>query len=451
MTKRQRTVLLASTVLTLAASVSPPARATNYVVALAAKPQAGAKDAIAELLQGLYRKVGPGDTIVAYDATDSSEIARIDVPQNPAIATNRNYKAKAINEAFGKLWDFVDAGESAPGDAGAIAIPRLLMSLASIRDALPGQTAEAIAVGSMLYSDAREPTFSMAGGFVPTDAHLRLTQDQSPYGVAGRGQALQGVAVHFCYTNPADDWTTDVFRQRVGRLWALSTILQGGRFGSFGPLDRACIDDFLGGTNSSENFAVDRTDTKPTMRKYERVTAREPVRVTAADTAAPHAAPAPAEALFQGPPCTTAPAAFVGPLRIGIKWDCPSCDLDLYARSRPQSEWLYYGHRLPADGNGFFDHDFTAPPSGGDAYEYIQFNSVDLRAGLAARVNFYGGSVQGGPSFRLRVWFAGCAYDAPPQRIAAPTGNRGRSDPANAWLPIDVLGVVGLRDQATHF
>ena len=177
--------------------------------------------------------------------------------------------------------------------------------------------------------------------------------------------------MHFCYTNPQADWTTDVFRQHVGRLWALSTTFQGGRLGAF-IADSGYIDNFLTGVSASATFTVDRTDTKATMRKYERATVREQVAASGGDARAARTAPATAEALSQRPPCSTAPQSLTGPMRIGIKWDCPSCDLST-ARSRPQSEWLYFGHRLPADGNGFFDHDFTAPPPSGDAYEYVQF------------------------------------------------------------------------------
>jgi hypothetical protein len=318
---------------------------------------------------------------------------------------------------------------------------RRLNDLASILDALPGRTAQVIVAGSALYSDPREATFSMPGGYVPTDAHLLLSQDKSPFGTAGREKALQGATVYFCYTDAGDAWTTDIFRQHVGRLWALETMLQGGRFGSFGPLDTGCIGNFLNNVVSSETFTVDRTDPKATMQKFERVTTR-PVEVAASP--APDTAPATVESLFQQAPCTTAPSTFIGPMRIGIKWDCPHCDLDLHARSRPESEWLYYNHRVPADGNGFFDHDFTSPPAGGDAYEYIRFNSVDVRQ-VAARVNFYSGLIRGGPVFQLRVWFAGCAYDAPPMRIAAASGNSGATAPAAAWTEIDVLAVLGLR------
>lgn len=433
--------LLAFLILVFAPLIEPPAHATNWVLALAAKPQDGAKEAVAELLQGLYRKLGPGDRVIAYDASNLREIARIEVPSNPAIATNRNYKAKLINSAYARLWDFADAAETRQGPAGDVSPPRFLIELAALLDSLPGRTAEVIVAGSALYNDPREPTFSMAGGYVPTDGQLMLTQVHSPFGVAGRDKKLQGATVHFCYTNPPADWTTDMFRQQVGRLWAVSTTLQGGRFGSFEPLGSGCISNFLSRTASTETFVVNRSD-KATMKKYERATVRERVAVSTA-TASPQAAPATAEALFQRPTCADAPRTMTGPMKIGIKWDCPSCDLDLYARSRPQSEWLYFHHRLPADGNGFFDYDFTAPPPGGDGFEYVQFTSVDIRD-VAARVNFYNGNAPGGPSFRLRVWFAGCAYDASSLRIAAASGNGGRQD-ASHWTDIDVLGVVGLR------
>lgn len=425
------------------------AHAENFVLVLAAKPNAGAKAELTELVQAVYRKIGPGDLVIAYDATHERIFARVEVPNRPSIGTNRNLKASLINSQFGKVWDFLDAG--AEGEAGDVAPARFLTTdLPRIMDEMPGRTAQVILTGSAVYNDAREPSFSMNGGYVPTDAHLALGQDQSPYGVAGRDKALQGATVHICYTDAAEAWTTDIFRQRVGRLWALETTLQGGRFGMFGPLDAGCVDSFLNGKIASATFTVDRSDTKPTMRKYERTTTR-PVEARAgeAPSAAAATPPASAEALFQQPPCTTAPATLTGPLRIGIKWDCPSCDLDLYARSRPQAEWLYYHHRLPADGNGFFDHDFTSPPPGGDAYEYIQFNTADLRE-VSAKVDFYGGSMPGGPPFRLRVWFAGCAYDAPALRIAAATGNAGRPEPATNWKTVDVLAVVGLRSQVSN-
>ena len=125
------------------------------------------------------------------------------------------------------------------------------------------------------------------------------------------------------------------------------------------------------------------------MRKYERVTTR-PVEVAA--NPAPDTAPATVEALFGNRPARQ-PRHFRRSDAHRHQMGLP----DLRSRSLravPAAIGLaFYSHRLPADGNGFFDHDFTSPPPGGDAYEYIQFNSVDIRE-IAARVNFYGGSIR---------------------------------------------------------
>ena len=443
MRSMRKHLLMVSTALAL--TMAGEARAANWVAALAARPQDGAKDSISELIKDLYGKLGPGDNLVVIDGTNLREVARISVPANPAIAGNRNLKARLLSREFGKVWDFADDGATASGEPGDVSIPQLLIELPAILDTLPGRKAEVVIAGSAIYADAREPSFSMTGGYVPSDAHLLLTQDKSPFGIAGRATALSGATIHFCTTNPAGDWTTDLFRQHVERLWALSTVLEGGRFGGFAPLDRGCIDGFLNQTASSETFALDRTDHKVTMVKFERNTARqEPEPPSAAA-----AAPATAEALFARPPCSTAPRAMTGPMRIGIRWTAPA-DLDLYARSGPQGEWLYYAHRVPADGNGYFDHDFRAPPPGEDAYEYVEFKNVDLRE-VAARVNFYEGNVDGGPSFRLRVWFAGCTYDAA-LHLAAPQGNEGHGSPPDPhWVTVDVpsiLHVVGAEKAA---
>ena len=378
-------VVIAAPALLALALMPAAADATNFVVALAAKPQDGAKDGIAELVKGLYRKLGPGDVLVVEDATNLREVARVAVPDNPALATNRNFKARLINPEFAKVWDFVDAGAAASGVPGDVGIPHFLIELRAIMDGLHSRAAEVVIVGSALFSDPREAgSFSMQGGavgYVPTDEHLLLSQDRSPFGVAGRATALAGATVHICATNPTADWTTDDFRQHVGRFWALASTLQGARFGGFGPLDSRCIGDFLDGEASSETFTLDRRDHKATMIKFERPsTAREP------EHDSPASAPATPEAMFQRPPCTTAPRTMTGPMRIGIKWEVQA-DLDLYARSRPGADWLYFNHRLPADKNGYFDHDFTAPPPGTDAYEFIQFDNIDLREVGSSRVD----------------------------------------------------------------
>ena len=177
------------------------AHAENFVLVFAATPNAGAKAELTALVQAVYRKIGPGDLVVAYDATHERIVARVEVPNRPSIGTNRNLKASLINSQFGKIWDFLDAGP-AEGEAGDVAPARFLATdLPRIMDELPGRTAQVILAGSALYNDAREPSFSMNGGYVPTDAQLSLGQDKSPYGVAGRDKALQGATVHVCYTD----------------------------------------------------------------------------------------------------------------------------------------------------------------------------------------------------------------------------------------------------------
>ena len=255
-----------------AAMAAEDAQATNWVVGVAAQQPQVAQREIDRLPDMLGAMIGPGDIVAAVNATDPDAVAHIEIPGTYAAMTN---KAKAT--LLRQQLDAVRGSpEPVPPDALAadMAPPRFLGALATILEALPGHTAEVLVIGSVIPGEAVEPGFAMTGGFVPSDGYLTQRPDQSPFGTAGRATALAGAAVHFCYTNPPTDWVSERFRFRVGRLWAMFTTTQGGRFGSFAPLGPACIHRFLMRVRSSENFAVEFSGTGAVNDRARRTASR---------------------------------------------------------------------------------------------------------------------------------------------------------------------------------
>jgi hypothetical protein len=420
----------------------------NWVIVLPANLQSGSAANIKILLGDLMMRVAPGDHVVAIDGTNFRQIATVSVPLDETIRGNSNYRVKTLLRAgFNKIYAFINSGTAARERAGDVNIPRLLVELPSVLDSLPSRNAEVLVAGSMIYDDPRESGFAMAGGRVPYDGNFRATQDKTPYGVANKSRALEGTTVHFCGTDPDAVWTSELFKARVARTWAVMTRLMGGQFGSFGPLDAGCNQRFLTHAVSREVFQIDEGDRRLGMTKPERRAITDAPQASRVD-AQSLAPPLQARALFSAPECAGLPATPVGPVTIGIKWTA-QVDLDLYARV-DGGDWLYFGHKADATGNGQHIYDWTSPPAGTEGFEVVEYEQpADVR-NLHLAVNLYGGTSSGGVPYQIKLWFGGCAY-TDHFRIQAAVGNGGANmgSLTPQWNMIDPLAVMKSRNRST--
>jgi hypothetical protein len=285
-------------------------------------------------------------------------------------------------------------------------------------------------IGSPLYRDEREPSFSMVDGYFPSDGHLRASREESVYGFDEGGVSPPGLFVYWAYFG--DPWMSDLHREHVMRFWTLYLERRGGRLASFSSDLATALGAFSaeapGQDAAARGWTPDPRQIRPEMLRATRT-------VELADWLTGDAV------LEKSPP---PPSRLVGPLKIGIRWK-ENIDLDLYAAPRPGGETLFFQH--PRSPEGYYDKDHRSSP--GREYEYVEFESpVDVREAQAF-VNFYAGACPGGPRGEVRIEFLNRIYSGA-FAIASGGGNQGRSGPAQAnfWARIPVQEILRLNGAA---
>lgn len=377
-----------------------------------------------------------GSSLDIFDAYNLKSITRVSIPDAKVFQSAKT-RANQFAGSIGEIKKFL-AAENAkpsgpkPGFDGAIRLPQFSEFLARNRPA----RREAInfpllLVGSPLYQDAKEPAFSMAEGYFPSDGHLRASREQSVFGFNPGESPATGPFVYWAFFG--DPWLSDLHREKVERFWALYLERRGGRLASFSPDFLTAVGAFAsstpGPTAASKGWAADPLQTRPEMLSLSR-------SVEKVDWLTGNA---PSES---SPP----PSKLVGPIKIGIRWK-ENIDLDLYAAPRRDAETLFFNHTRSPEGYYFKDH----RSSPGHEYEFIEFESpIDVRK-MLAYVNFYDGVCPGGPRGEVRIEFLDRIYTGTFE-IASPEGNQGRQGRGQAdyWARIPVLEILRLKDSESR-
>jgi hypothetical protein len=281
-------------------------------------------------------------------------------------------------------------------------------------------------IGSPLYQDTKEPAFSMVDGYFPSDGHLLASRDKSVFGMRDANSESIPLLVHWVYFG--DPWVSDLHREKITRFWTLYLERRGGQLATLSGDLPTAVQAFREGTGASRSvgkrWAIDKDQTKIEML---RITREVPVTDWLTGDLASSGMPA-------------APAAMVGPMRIGIRWS-KNIDLDLYVTPHKGAETLFFQH--PESPEGYYYKDHRSSP--GREWEFVEFlNPVDARQ-VQAFVNFYKGSCPGGPRGEVRIEFDGRIYAAP-FSIEAEEGNQGRSGKSQQdfWTPIPVQQILRL-------
>ena len=392
-----------------------------------------AKDAVYLGLVRLIVETLPlGANLEVYDAYNLKSITRVAIPAAKVFNSPKT-RANQFAQAIGEIKQFLardnaTAGVTNSGVEGAIRLPQFCDFLAEDRPArTKGATLPLLLLGSPLYQDAKEPGFSMTGGYFPSDGHLRASREQSVFGYNPGENASAGPLVYWAYFG--DPWLSDLHREKVARFWALYLERRGGRLASFSPDFSTAVGAFTSATPgpaaASKGWVADPHQTRPEMLRATRTV--EQVDWLTGE--------APTET---SPP----PSRFVGPLKIGIRWK-ENIDLDLYAAPRRDAETLFFNHPRSPEGYYFKDH----RSSPGHEFEFIEFESpVDVRKVLAF-VNFYGGSCPAGPRGEVRIEFLNRIYTGTFE-IASPEGNQGRQGRGQTdfWTQIPILEILRLKE-----
>jgi len=431
-------VIISAVSLALCLGSMAQAADSNPPVAVGISPflDSASKDTVYRgLVRLIVEDLPLNSTLEVYDAFNLKSIARVSIP-NAQVFKSPKTRANQFALAIGEIKQFL-ARENAkptgpkPGFDGAIRLPQFCDFLAQNRPAHDGsEKLPLLLFGSPLYQDAREPGFSMAEGFFPSDGHLRASREQSVFGFNPGGGSDQGLMVYWAYFG--DPWESDLHREKVTRFWALYLERRNGRLASFSADLAMAMGAFTSGSPgpsaASNGWVMDPLETKPEMLRASRSV--ELVDWLNGDVLR-EANPPP-------------PTQMLGTLKIGIRWK-DNIDLDLYATPRRGAETLFFQH--PRSSEGFYSKDHRSSP--GRDYEFIEFESpVDVR-NVRAFVNFYAGSCPGGPRGEVRLEFLNRIYSGT-FALASSEGNQGRSGPAQAdfWTQIPIQEILRLNSAA---
>ena len=426
--------------LALTISGAARGRAAEHFVGLSHGFDEG-KDVVIEGLETLVTEALPmGDQLTIVDAKTLQTIEAFAIPAEGKAYRHAKFRKKAFRKQLRTVRTYIE--ELPDSGAGGLDVPLFLGHVGTKLAPAPdgdGVRARVLVIGNALHQDPKEPDFDMREGYFPSDAHIEAPIQSSPYGTAGKEGFLDGIDVHFLYTNPSDSWASSLYRDRIERFWTLFVGAQGGSLATFTPdRDTAYRRLVSPPTAVLARHTLDHTATKLEMLYAGRGN-DEP------------STPDPVQRLVQGtafleddvPITTEAPTATTGrKVKVGIRWPA-GIDLDVYARASRGQPYLYFG-QVRTDEGRFFRDWTSAPDQNG--LEYIEFDRIEDIRTLEVMVNFYSGHAPGGPSGVVRVFLNGKVYEGP-FRIAAERGNQGgdtrstRTSPH--WQVLDMSEVLG--------
>jgi hypothetical protein len=431
-----KTLLL---LLTLAASALPAraetikteSKSTRYIVGISPFLQNAEKDEVFRKIAGfLLEDAGLGSSLWLYDAYHLRTISQINVPDARAFRSSKT-RANQFKEQIGKLREFLATKHETPSARGlsfdrALRFPQF-MDFVGENLAGTGVPVAIVLLGSPLYVDPKEPSFSMVEGAFPSDGHLLASRDQSVYGLKTRDGALQEARVHFCWFG--DPWVSEVHHEKVGRFWSLYLDKQGANLATFCgdlPTTFNAVRGSAGEPLARARHELDRANTKVEMLRISRDVAEgdwitRDVVSNAAST----------------PPSTT-----VGPMKIGIRWK-GNIDLDLYATPSQGAQTLFFENTRIDEGYYFKDHRSSPERD----YEFIEFEKPVNVWRVESRINFFDGRAPASPGGEVRIEFGGRIYTGA-FSVAARKGNEGRSGPGQEqyWFDLDIPRILKLRD-----
>jgi hypothetical protein len=425
-------VLFLALCLALAASgvevPNPPGGSQFFVVGVSPYLDKSVKD---EVYRGLVRllveDVPLDSTVSIYDAFDLKRITQVTLPNSRAFNSSKT-RANQFAPAIRELKAFLAADHPRPAAPhlnfdNALRVPQFADFLAD-NLAASNQPLTVLLVGSPLYQDPKEPSFSMVDGYFPSDGHLQAPREDSVFGFTGQTNRQPLLAVYWLYFG--DPWTSDLHKEKVTRFWTLYFERRAGQLATFNQDVPTTLQAFCraapGVLASARGWALDSQQTKLEMLRVSR-------SVELSDWITRDALPETAP---------KSPTVMVGPMKIGIRWK-DNIDLDLYATPRQGAETLFFQHTRSPEGYYYKDH----RSSPGREYEFIEFESpIDVRQ-VEAFVNFYKGSRPDGPRGEVRIEFDGRIYSGR-FLIEASEGNRGRtgSEQEQFWTRIPVREIL---------
>lgn len=426
-------VVVAGATAERAVGEGPPVR-----VVIGASPYLSVTDravARTEIFRLILDGVPRGSLIEVYDAYSNSLITSFQIPSKE-IYDQPKVRARFLKEKLQHIARFAEIDAAPPaGDEdllGCVRFPQFLEFIGETSRS-NGLRTEVLMLGSPLYIDNRERAFSMVDGYVPTDGHLRVDRSVSVFGVAGKRGLLDGIRVHYAYFG--DPWANDVHEYHVKRFWSLLVQELGGELVTFVRDPQAAVQRLTeAGSRDQPRFRIDPSHLKVEMVRTQRTVRRDVDWLLRDDV----------EEVANGFPVETR-----GKLKIGIRWDCLDCDLDLYSKPEEGAEELHFRNTRTV--RGLYYKDYLTSPNPVHGLEYVEYTTPVELTEVQAAVNFFGGNSSGGAVGEVRILFGGVVYRQK-FRIPASHGNQGGESASrsssNFWTVLDIPAIVGLQSLA---
>ncbi len=403
--------------------------------------KAKAKAQVKTVIQFLLHTIEPGEQATIFNAYHLDTIGVFAVPEK---SSYRHPKAKLrVNASVvKKLLAFADramkpTGDIHPSVSGALRFPHFLVFLGENYSS--SQKTDVLVLGSPIFDDPKERGFSMARGHIPGDGNLQLSRRNTPFGIQGQEQLLSNFRIHLA--SPQGWQRDDHHTFYVKRFWVLWVQGQGGSLVTFtNDLPTAFQKIKVQALAPKHPFKLKKTDSP----KLEMILLRPPEVEN-------HTS------LYERPvrdsPVSSAVADNLSEVEIGITWDDPDSDLDLYVQHGPQAKPLYYLNTETAEAKYY--KDFMNSPRATNGYETVAFTRGIHVQDLIVAINFFGGHVDSQVTGQVRISVNGDTY-AQNFVIEAQQGNHGkgreetllaRTPFSPQWIIIDPLEVIGLRTE----
>jgi hypothetical protein len=409
--------------------------AQHFIVAVAPNvPPTAREEFRVQLLLFLLRDMPIGSSFELVDGLSGSPIVSGEVPAHRSYATNpgstepSRTRIARFERERGEINAFL-LQQRGPSDAPAgtvdpITVLQYVADYAARQE--PRRRIEVIIVGDPLYDMPDLPQFSFrdrSGGYFPNDAMITAPPEISIFSTVGQEASLQGILVHWITiggsTTPALGMDAINHQSRVEAFWRKYVRALGGQMGAY---NDTATTTFADAASSRTTYAspgdLDLTETRPMMVSIQRQTLDRVIQDLLFT---------PTARIIEEYPQDRPLPTRSGAVRIGIAWECGSCDIDLYVTPDIQrtAEELSFQRRRTAA--GAFWKDFAPRngiPAAINGYEYVELdNAADIRA-VQASLNFYSGESAGGVSGTFRVEVGGHIY-ARDFFIPASSGNLG--------------------------
>lgn len=386
------------------------ANATTYVVAINNKKSIVGSSLDFDRILFMLEK---GDRLFWYNLGGEENyklISLIEVPTGEGVPNKRtlirknNDKILAIKDSL---------SNSSDTNSEYILLPQFLSEI-STHVRKKDEETHFLIIGNVLYNDAREPSFSMLNGFYPSDGHLNSPSDKTPFSTVGKQDYLKNSFINFIYN---DNWSSDLHQNHVQRFWSLFIQSQGGKLTSFTPDIETGLERFISRRNESiKEYSLDTSDRDVSMIQINRGIINNSEKNSEISGV---------EWLNDNTVITNqAPTELTGDLQIGIKWKCKTCDFDLYAKSKYEESFLFFGNKESND--GYFNKDYLDSLNNANSLEYVVIKKSVNVNDLNIKINLYNGNPNGENSGEVRAYFNKKVYSMP-FTINAQQGNQGKN------------------------